>query len=303
MPRLEALAAGPDLLDLVALDDEPLDRRPGADVAAERADLVGHRLPHLAGAVARVVELLDQALDLVALVPEERGLRGRGEREPLDPLRRPLGAQLGGRHAPDLLRVRLEEELVEAAAEAVRHPLLVRLLAALRPDRRGEVRGGDAGELDRAELLHHVRPVQRVVEELPVPEDARHARPQEELVAHDLVPQALDLLRLREEAVAAEVEAVAVPLHGLGEPADLVLGLEDDDRQLALREEVSGGEAGGPAAEDHERTLAVCGGRRVGCLRKRRRHATGRFTYPAPSFLNISTPSGSRYDRPVYGGV
>ena len=90
------------------------------------------------------------------------------------------------------------------------------------------------GQLDRAELLDHVRAAQRVVEELLVPVDARHARALEELLAHDLVPEVVDLLDLGEEAVAAEVEAVlaarAVADLGLGDAADLVLGLEHDHR-------------------------------------------------------------------------
>ena len=49
--------------------------------------------------------------------------------------------------------------------------------------------------------------------------------------------------------MAAEVEAVAVADLGLGEAADLVLGLEDDHRPALLGEEVAGGQARGAAAE------------------------------------------------------
>ena len=85
-------------------------------------DVVGHRLPHLAGAVAGVVELRDERLDLVALVAEERGLRGAEEGQALDALGRPVGADLRRGHAPDLLGVGLEELVEEPAAEAVRRP-------------------------------------------------------------------------------------------------------------------------------------------------------------------------------------
>src|SRR4029079_12053259 len=88
---------------------------------AELLDAGGHPLPHLARAVARVVELGDETLDLVAAVAEERRPRGREERQPLDALRRPLGADLRRGNAPDLFVVALEEQLEEAAAEAVRH--------------------------------------------------------------------------------------------------------------------------------------------------------------------------------------
>ena len=136
------------------------DGRVEADLAARGDDLVGHRLPHLAGAEARVVELADQRLDLVALVAEERGLGGGGEGQALDPLGRPLRAQLGRRHAPHLLGVGLEEVLVEPLAEAVGDPLLDVLLLALGLDLRPQVGEAGADELDRAELLDR-RPCRR----------------------------------------------------------------------------------------------------------------------------------------------
>ncbi len=190
-------------------------------LAAELLDVVGHLLPHLAGAVAGVVELGDQRLDLVAPVAEEGRLRRREERQALDPLGRPLGADLGGRDAPDLLGVGLEEEVEQALAEAVGDPLLERVLRPLGLDGGPQVGEPGAGQLDRAELADHVGAVERVVEELLVPVDARLARALEELVAHDLVPEVVDLPVLGEEAVAAEVEAVAVAHLGPGDAADL----------------------------------------------------------------------------------
>ncbi len=168
-------------------------------------------------------------------------------------------------HAPHLLGVGLEEEVEQALAEAVGHPLLEGVLAALGLDLRPHVGQERARQLDRAELLDHVRPAQRVVEELLVPVDARHARALEELLAHDLVPEVVDLLHLREEAVAAEVEAVlaarAVADLGLGDAADLVLGLEDDHRKALLGQQVAGGEARGAAAEDQRGRVTQPGGR------------------------------------------
>ena len=51
--------------------------------------------------------------------------------------------------------------------------------------------------------------------------------------------------------MAAEVEAVAVRVDdGLGQAADLVLGLEDDDLAAGLGQQVAGGQAGGASADD-----------------------------------------------------
>jgi hypothetical protein len=244
-----------DLDDPSTFDAHAGDRRLEADLPAQRADVVGHRLPHLAGPVAGVVELADEARVLVVLVAEE-GRLGRGEEvEVLDALRRPLGTDLRGRHPPHLLGVGLEEELEQPLAEAVRDPLLQGLLLALALQRRPQVGEHGPSELDRAELLDDVSAAQGVVKELAVPVDARHARTAQELLAHDLVPEGVDLLGLGEEAVAAEVEPVAVALDGLGDAAELILGLENDDRAPLLGQQVAGSEPGGPAAEDDGRPL------------------------------------------------
>jgi hypothetical protein len=147
--------------------------------------------------------------------------------------------------------------VVEAPAEAVGHPLLEVLLLALGLDQRPQVGEAGADELDRAELLDHVRAVEGVVEELAVPVDARHARPLEELLLHHLVPEVVDLLGLGEEAVAAEIEPVAVADLGLGDATDLVLGLQHDDRAALLGEQVAGGQTRGAAAEHGDGLLGA----------------------------------------------
>ncbi len=102
------------------------------------------------------------------------------------------------------------------------------------------------------------------MEELAVPEDPRHARAQQELLLHHLVPEVVDLLGLGEEAVAAEIEAVAVADLGLGEAADLVLGLEHDHGHALPGEQVAGGQAGGAAAEHGDgRCAGPCGAESV----------------------------------------
>jgi hypothetical protein len=134
--------------------------------------------------------------------------------------------------------------------------LLDVLLLALGLELRPQVGETRADQLDRAELLDDVHALERIGQELAVPEDARHARAEQELLAHHLVPELVDLFGLGEEAVAAEIEPVAIADLGLGEAADLVLGLEDDDGHALLGEQVSGGETRRASAEDGDRTLA-----------------------------------------------
>ena len=62
----------------------------------------------------------------------------------------------------------------------------------------------------------------------------------------------------------AEVEAVAVADRGLGDAADLVLGLEHDHGQPLLGEQVAGGQPGRAASEDHGRLVAHVGARELG---------------------------------------
>jgi len=79
MRRAQRLAAGHDLHHAVAVEANLLDGRVEAHLAAELLDLARHGVPHLPRPVARVVELGDQALDLIPLVAEERGLGGAEE--------------------------------------------------------------------------------------------------------------------------------------------------------------------------------------------------------------------------------
>jgi hypothetical protein len=71
------------------------------------------------------------------------------------------------------------------------------------------------------------------------------------------VPEALYVCRLREEAMAAEVEAIAVADHGLRQPADLVVGLEDQRPDAPPGEQVAGRQAGRPRADDHHLVVSV----------------------------------------------
>ncbi len=57
--------------------------------------------------------------------------------------------------------------------------------------------------------------------------------------------------------MAAEIEAVAVADLGLGDAADLVLGLEDDHGPPLLGEQIARGQPGRAAAEHGDRLARV----------------------------------------------
>ncbi len=117
-------------------------------------------LPHHPGAVLGVVELLDQARDLLRLrgaLPHPLGLDrlpdGTEQRQVLDALRAPIGLDLGAGDAPDLLALGLEEVAVQAPAEPRGHEPLERRLVLRRVDAHPQVRAHAAHRLDRTEVL------------------------------------------------------------------------------------------------------------------------------------------------------
>jgi hypothetical protein len=250
----QALVTGRDGHDAAGSELDAAHARAEAQLAARADDLGGHRLPHLARPEARVVELLDEAVNLRAVVEQRRAHDAR-ERQRANPLSGPLGADLRRRHPPDLLGVRAEEQLEQPPAEAVADPLLERLgVPACDAGPRRAVRRRAARQLDRPDLADDVLKAKGIVDEAPAPEDPRQPRAQEQLVAEHLVPQVLHLARLREEAVAAEVEAVAVAHHRARQPSDLGAGLAHDDRAVGAREDVACRQPGRPSPQYGDRS-------------------------------------------------
>ena len=130
-------------------------------------------------------------------------------------------------HAPHLLGVGLEEDAVQAPAEARRRPALERghVLRSAAPAPRRRSRRTSPPRPGRG--WQRVPGPQGVVVELAAVVDAAQAGPQQEVVlGQDLVPERLDLGHLGEEAVAADVEAPAVALDGAADAADDVVGFE-----------------------------------------------------------------------------
>jgi len=88
---------------------------------AERLEIRGDLFPHLAGAELGIKETLDQRRFHVALRDIlgvrlhrflDRMLQRLEDRQTLDTLRAPFGADLMARHAPHLFRVGAEERVV-----------------------------------------------------------------------------------------------------------------------------------------------------------------------------------------------
>src|SRR2546428_2390549 len=226
---------------------------------------LGHALPHLTGTEAWIPEAVDQRGHQAAsigraAVRQEGALQDEPHVEALDALRRPVCGQLLGADAPHLLRVGLEEDVVEAPAELVPHPVLEASRIPNRLDAGPRVAGHAEDCLHRAEVPEGVGRLERI-REIPTPVvDSRQAIAREHLRAQDLSPEIFDLLVLVEEPVAADVESVALVLDCARKATDVrrVL-LDHGGRQAVLHELVRSRQPGRAAADDHNVLMTVPG--------------------------------------------
>src|SRR5262249_61761901 len=196
-----------------------------------------------------------------------------------DPLYGPLGPQLGAGHAPHLLRVCLEEDAEEPAAEAVSHPLLERQLARVGQDLPAQVAGEDEHRLPEPQLAQRVRESQRVREEPPIVVDARQPRPAKELCAEELLPHREHASRLGEEAMPAEVETESAVGLRAGQTADARPLLDHDRPSSAFHQLVRGCEPG-RARPDHDELV----------IRARRTHRARTATWRLSHAYTKPTP-------------
>ena len=149
-------------------------------------------LPHLARAQARIAELLDQGRHVRAAQAERSTASPCQSEKFLIRWAAHSDADLATRDAPDLLRVRAEEGVVEAPAEAGRDPVLERLRGLgrgrSRRPRYEPVQRADSSTPSRSTTSSRL---ERVGEVLAVVVDAREPGPGEELVAEHVLPQPL----------------------------------------------------------------------------------------------------------------
>ncbi|OPZ06030.1 MAG: hypothetical protein BWZ08_02367 [candidate division BRC1 bacterium ADurb.BinA292] len=169
----------------------------------------------------------------IAAVAAERVLDRAAQRQAPDPLRRPVGGDLGAAHAPDLLGVAFEEALEQPVAEAVDDPVAKRDFGAQRRHAALQVAPHAGGRIERRHLAQDVGQAQRVVDEPAVVEDAALAIDLDEVVGEHLAPPALDLARTGEEAVAADVDAVGAILDRARQAADVMRVAFQDKRAMA----------------------------------------------------------------------
>jgi len=136
-------------------------------------------VPHHPGPQSRVVESVDQGrYDFTALCPvTEQGISdGRHEIHVLDPLGGPVRADLATRDAPDLFRIGLEKDLIEASSKTIDDPVLEVPLRAPGRYLCAQVAGDYPSGLHRPELAESLHGTQRIVEKHAVKKDPRHPR-------------------------------------------------------------------------------------------------------------------------------
>src|SRR6266478_6118403 len=155
------------------------------DHPAPALDLALHGPPHHSRPEPRIVELLDERADRLAGLPVHLQEQ-RAQREILDPLRRPVGLQLGAREAPHLLRIGLEEREEQTSPEPIRDPVLERVLVPVREEPPLDVAQDDAEALPGPQAAQGVHGPEGIVEEPPLVIDAGQPRAADEIVAEDL---------------------------------------------------------------------------------------------------------------------
>ena len=196
-----------------------------------------------------------RVLTEVCLLFEERVADGRGQRQALNSLRRPFRPNLGAGNAPDLFRVGLEENLVQALAKAVADPLLQVLFVVVIGHSRPKIAEYNADGFDRSQAEERILGLQRVVKELLAIENPREAGPRQKLIAQNLVPHLIDFVPLGEETVPPDIEEISLVIDRARYASNGVVGLQNHSWDVMLRQLIGRRQPGRAGADDHNVTL------------------------------------------------
>src|SRR5690606_326597 len=154
---------------------ELIDCRVQANLPAACVHALLKPFPHHSPAKPRIVETIDVRSRVT--VVKERIHDRTVLRAILAALRCPICSNLRTRHAPDLLRIGLEELLIEPLAKAIDHPVLEALLLGVWIlDTRLHIAQQHASTLDRAKVRQRIPDVDGVLVELAAIIDARQPR-------------------------------------------------------------------------------------------------------------------------------
>ena len=113
--------------DNAVIVDKSADRPTRLDTAGSLADARGQPFVDQSRSAGRIGEAIDKRRVPAAADSHGRPDR-RGQRELLDSLSGEIGVEITARDAPELLAVRLEEDLEQAATESLDYPALERPL-------------------------------------------------------------------------------------------------------------------------------------------------------------------------------
>jgi hypothetical protein len=178
-------------------------------------------------------------------------LQGRFEREPLDPLRRPLCPDFAARYPPNLFRIGFEKCLIEVLAEAVRHPLLEGFLVSVRKQMGMAIAQEYEAAVPYSKPEQSINRAQRIEEELVVVVDSRQAVTMQYILVKDFSPHLLSGPDFCKETMSAKVKEVVPIIECLRNTADLSISFDYDELGAALMQLISGSQSCRPGADDH----------------------------------------------------
>jgi len=166
-------------------------------------------------------------------------------------LRRPLGADLASRHAPDLFGVAGEKPFIQTAAEALADPLLKGVGLTLRCQTGPQIAQTCGRAFHHTHISQGVADLKGVGVELLVIENARQTVGEPEILAQHVGPKSLDHRDFCKETVSADIESIALVSLGARDAANHATGLQDERRPSSL-DKFMGRRQPGRTGADHD---------------------------------------------------